>query len=318
MRAAVLRAPRLIETLEVEAPKPPQGWALVRSELVGICGTDKAFYAGSYRPPKTPLIPGHEVVGRVVEGPEELVGLRVVPEINFPCWRCQLCRGGLYTHCPNKRTLGIDFDGGMAEYFAAPAEALHAFRGPPERGIFVEPLAAALRALSLSPPRPHDRVAVIGTGALAWLTVQALRGLYGLEADVVVRRGSLKAGRFRGVARVVPADEAEDSGYDVVFEVSGDPHALSTALRLVKPRGVVHLKSTPGATATVNTTVAVVKEVLIVGSRCGTFREFRRAVELLETGKIEASAGKVYPLEEAPGAFEEALRGHYLRVAVAP
>ncbi|MEZ0393772.1 MAG: alcohol dehydrogenase catalytic domain-containing protein [Desulfurococcaceae archaeon] len=317
LRAVLLLGPGQVTVAEVKPPEVPKGWALVRSKLVGICGTDKAFYKGTYKMFKVPLIPGHEVFGVVEEGPEELLGKEVTSEINFPCWTCDYCRSGMYTHCPRRKTLGIDFDGGMAEYFAAPAEALHPFPGPPEKGIFVEPLAAVLRALSLRPPRPTDDVAVIGTGNVAWLTVQALRALYGVRADLIVRRGSSKAQAYRGLVKdVVPIDEAPESHYDVVFEVSGDPNALDLAIRLAKPMGTIHLKSTPGSPSSANMTVAVVKEVEVIGSRCGTFREFRKAIDLLLRGLVEPRLDSVFPLEDAREAFEESAKPGIFKVAV--
>jgi alcohol dehydrogenase len=224
----------------------------------------------------------------------------------------------MYTHCPSKRTLGIDFDGGMAEFFIAPVEALHEFRLEPELGIFVEPLAAVLRALRLRPVRPGDRVAVVGSGNLALLAVQTLRYL-GASVDLIARRGSSKAGYFRGlVESIVYVDEVGDSQYDVVFEASGDPGALDLAIRVVKPMGVVHLKSTPGSKASASMTWAVVKEVDIVGSRCGTFREFREAIGLLERGVIKPRLDKVYSLDDARDAFEASLDPGYFKVAVKP
>lgn len=318
MRAAVIYGPRKVVVTDVETPKPSSGWALVKVELAGICGTDKAFYTGSYKLFKSPLIPGHEVVGIVVDGPENIVGKRVVSEINFPCWKCEYCRSGLYTHCPYKKTLGIDFDGGIAEYFIAPVEALHIFDDSPEKGIFVEPLAAVLRAFSLRSPRPVDRVAVVGTGTVAWLTVQVLRNVYGLDVDVIARRGSKKAERFRGVANIVYEDEARDSQYDVVFEVSGDPRALDTAIRVSKPMATIHLKSTPGSAASANLTYGVVKEVSIVTSRCGTFKEFEYAAKLLAEGIVKPVLDKIYSLEDAVKAFEDAVTGSFFKVALKP
>lgn len=318
MKAVVLHGVRKLEVKEVIPPIPPQGWALVKTELVGICGTDKAFYVGSYRMHKSPLIPGHEVVGRVVEGPDWLIEKRVVPEINFPCRGCDYCRRGLYTHCPNRRTLGIDFDGGMAEYFIAPVDALHLFEGSPEKGIFVEPLAAALRALNLRPIKSGGRAAVIGTGNLAWLITQVLRRLCGASVDVIAKRGSTKAAYFKSVANVVYHNEVIDSSYDAVFEASGDPSALDLAIKIAKPRCVVHLKSTHSAPTQINATSAVVKEVEIIGSRCGTFLEFKSAIELLIRGTVEPMLNKIYALDDAEGAFEDSLEKSYLKVALRP
>ncbi len=319
MKAVALYGGRKVEVIDIPTPTPPNGWALVKSELAGICGTDKAFYTGSYKLFKTPLVPGHEVVGRIISGPEDLMGARVVSEINFPCWTCDYCRSGLYTHCPQKKTLGIDFDGGMAEYFVAPLEALHIFKGSPEKGIFVEPLAAVLRAMSLRPPRPFDEVAVIGTGNIAWLAVQVLKKLYGVMVDVIAREGSSKAEEFVGIAdKVIYLDEAPKSYYDFIFEAAGDQRAVSIAIDLAKPTGVIHTKTTTGSLVYMDTTPAVVKELTIIGSRCGAFKEFRRAVKLLEDGVIETRFDKAYDIDDAKEAFEEALNPKYFKIAIKP
>ena len=315
MKALLLRGPREVEVADLPEPEPPAGWSLVRTELAGICGTDKAFYRGTYPLFKRPLVPGHEVVGVVEEGP--LRGLRVVSEINFADLTCEYCRSGLYTHCPYKKTLGIDFDGGMAEYFTAPNYALHPFDGPPELGVFVEPLAAVLNAFAIRPLRPGERVAVIGVGNMALLAVQVLRLLGASEVAVVARRESRRLKALAGLADATYIDEAPASRFDLVFEASGDPRALDVAVSAARPRGAVHLKSTPGSPAAFNSTLAVVKEVAIVGSRCGTFREFREAMALLLSGKVKPALDAVYPLEEGRRAFEES-QGDVFKIAVRP
>lgn len=231
VKAVVLKGPKDLSVEDAPIPNM-QGWALVKVELVGICGTDKAFYVGTYPLLKKPLIPGHEVVGIVVKGPKELVGRRVVSEINFPDGTCEYCRAGLYTHCPNRKTLGIDFDGGMAEYFVAPSIALHIFNGPPELGIFVEPLAAVLNSFSQFPIKPNNKVAVIGTGNLAQLTAQVVRHLGVSRVDAIIRRGSKKAELMSKYVDSL-VEEPKDQYYDIVVEASGDPNALDLAVRML-------------------------------------------------------------------------------------
>lgn len=319
LKAAVLYGPWRVEVADLEKPMLPRGWVLVKTELVGICGTDKAFYTGRYRLFKTPLVPGHEVVGIVVDGEGELVGKRVVSEINFSCGECEYCKTSLYTHCPGKKTLGIDFDGGMAEYFVAPAKALHVFPDTPEIGIFVEPLAAVLRAFSVRPLPRNAKVAVIGTGNLAWLTVQVLKKLYDVKVDLVARRESVKAKYYSNlVDDFAYFDEPPRSVYDAVFEGSGDPGALNTAVRIVKPRGLIYLKSTPGVRAEVDTTLAVVKEVEVVCSRCGTRSEFRTAIELLTKKVVSPRLDRIHPLHDVDKAFEESLKPNYFKIAIRP
>jgi alcohol dehydrogenase len=311
---------------DVPEPEAGGGWALVRSRAVGICGTDKAFYRGTYKLFKEPLIPGHEVSGEVVEGPEDLVGRRVVSEINFSCWSCPACRSGLYTHCPYKRTLGIDFDGGMAEYFVAPSWALHPHEMPHETAFAAEPLAAVLNAVNAAPPRRGWSVAVLGTGFIALLAAQVFR-LMGFEPVIVAREGSPKARVFESMGfEVLRFEEALERGrrtwsglgFDVVFEATGSNEGVRAAVALARPRGVVHLKSTPGGEARLPQTVAVVKELALVGTRCGTFREFREALRLLREGLVKPVVTAEFSLEEAPRAFEEALRRESVRVIVKP
>lgn len=328
MKAVRLYGPRDLRIEDVGDPKPPEGWALVKTEAVGICGTDKAFYSGTYPLFKKPITLGHEVAGTVVEGPEELLGRLVVSEINFPCWKCELCRSGLYTHCPYKKTLGIDFDGGMAEYFVAPATALHDATGlDPVVATLAEPLAAVLNAFAQAPPRAGDKVAVLGSGNIAHLTAQVLRESGILEATVVVRDGSPKAKYFESLGfEVVPESKLDSymrekriDGFDVVFEATGSTSALDLAIEIAKPRGLIHLKSTPGAPFQANLTKAVVKELRIVGTRCGTFREFELALRLLKTGRVKPLVTAVVDgLENAPKAMQKAFEREQVKVVVRP
>lgn len=335
MRAAVLHGPGDVRVEDIPLPRAPPGWVLVKSLAVGICGTDKAFYRGTYRPPRLPLVPGHEAAGVVVAAPPEwghLVGKLVVPEINMvdpgDMWR-EPCRSGFYIHCPPplRRTLGIDTEGAMAEYFAAPPHLLHRAEGlDPVMATLVEPLAAVLKAFTVEPPRPGDRVAVVGTGLLGLLATEVLHYM-GYEPVIIARRGSVKAEVFRSRGyRVVYVDEAEEAarrlgrwglGFDVVFEASGTPEGLDTAVRITRPGGVVHVKSTHGLRAALDQTLMVVREQRLVATRCGTGREFEEALRLLRSGAVSPPPIRVVEgLENAPGAFRAALGRDVFRVVL--
>jgi len=323
----MLYGPRDLRLEDVSIPRPLSDWCLVKTRAVGICGTDKAFYLGTYPLFKKPLIPGHEVVGEVVEGPKDLVGRRVVPEINFSCGRCYYCRLGLYTHCPYKKTLGIDFDGGMAEYFIAPVEALHLAEDlDPIIGVEVEPLAAVLNMFEQYPPTPTMKIAVIGSGNLAILTVQVLKLLGIDEPVVIVRRGSVKQRYIRQLGvETIYLDEIEDyvkkntpegQGFDMVIEATGSNKGLEIAVKITKPRGIIHMKSTPGGLAEFNQTLAVVKELRIIGTRCGTFKEFKRAIELLAREHVKPIITSTVGLKQGILAFEKALEKEQVKVVI--
>ncbi len=327
MKAALLYGPRDIRVEKVEDPEPEEGWAIVKSMIAGICGTDKAFYRGSYPLMVKPLIPGHEVSGVVVEGPPELVGKRVVSEINFSCMKCRICRAGLYTHCPNRRTLGIDYPGGMAEYFKAPVWALHTHSLPHETAFAAEPLAAVLNAFYQYPPREGWSIAIIGTGFISLLSAMVLK-YRGFNPVIVAREGSVKGERLsRMEFNVVTFNEALEFGrrdtwsglgFDMIVEATGSNEGLRQAIALARPRGAIHAKSTPGGDAELPLTLAVVKEVRIIGTRCGSFREFQEALRLLERGVITPIIDRIYDIDDVKEAFNHSLSRETFRIAIKP
>lgn len=147
MRAVVLDGD-LRFVRDYPAPEVPPGWARVRVQMAGICGTDMELIEG-YKEFKGVL--GHEFVG-VVDQCEnaEWVDKRVVGEINAGCGHCEWCKKGMGRHCPERRVLGIlDLDGCMADYCMLPIPNLQEVPSdlPDVRAVFTEPLSAACEVL---------------------------------------------------------------------------------------------------------------------------------------------------------------------------
>lgn len=157
--------------------RPPTGErasALVKVHLAGICSTDLQIFRGYMG---FTGVPGHEFVGTVHEGPDPLVGQRVVGEINFACGACEYCRRDLGRHCPDRKVMGIlGADGAFAEYLSVPSENLHLVpeHVADEEAVFTEPLAAAFEILTQIQLDPGDEVLVLGDGKLGNLCAQAL------------------------------------------------------------------------------------------------------------------------------------------------
>src|SRR5262245_47824511 len=157
------------------APKSNDHTALIKVHLAGICSTDLQMFKGYMN---FHGVPGHEFVGSVVEGPQELVNKRVVGENNFAWRRCELCRRDLNRHCPNRSVMGIlNADGAFAEFVAVPAINLHAVADSlsDEEAVFTEPLAAAFEILEQVQVNLGDEVLVLGDGKLSFLCAQVLR-----------------------------------------------------------------------------------------------------------------------------------------------
>ncbi|MDT7807078.1 MAG: hypothetical protein QOJ70_891 [Acidobacteriota bacterium] len=306
-----------------DVPVPERaGEALVRVRLAGVCNTDVEIVRG-YAGFEGTL--GHEFVGEVERAPgaPELEGKRVVGEINAGCGRCHSCRAGDSRHCPERTVLGIvGRDGAFAEYLQLPIANLLTVpeEVPDERAIFTEPLAAACGILERVHVELETRVAVVGDGKLGLLCAQALKAMTGAGVTLVGRHKSkLDLARRRGV-RVVKSDELPpsfDRAFDVTVEASGSPAGFETALRLLRPRGTLVLKSTFHGMMELNAAPVVVDEIQIVGSRCGRFPV---ALELLRRGAVETDAliHEEFPLAEGVRALKRAAEPGVLKVLLRP
>jgi 2-desacetyl-2-hydroxyethyl bacteriochlorophyllide A dehydrogenase len=333
LKALVLHGKEDLRVEEVEEPIPLEGWVKLKVEEVGICGTDKAFYKGTYRPLKLPIIPGHEISGIVVDVgkgvSKDLIGRRVTTEINISCGKCWFCKHGMPTQCPYRKTVGISIDGGMAEYMITSASVLHFIDDlTPAQGAMVEPLAAVLEAVQQLPPPPGANIAVLGIGTIGLLSIQVLR-LFGPRILIGVSRpGSPKAkvAERLGVDEVLTYSEAldlmrrktpEGQGFDYVVEATGSASGVEMALNMVRPRGVIIAKSTHGERVSLDYTSLIVKEVLLVGSRCGPFPP---AIRLLREGlvKVEPLITDKLPLTDGVNAFKKAFSREAIKIHLIP
>jgi len=312
-------------------PKLQPGWALVRVRLAGICNTDVEILRGYHTFRGTP---GHEFVGEVADvrgvsaaAKKKWLGQRVCGEINVACSaygykpECVFCRRRLKTHCVRRTVLGIvAHDGAFAEYLTLPLENLHAIPDnvSDEQAVFVEPLAAACEILQQMNIRHFREAAVLGDGKLAQLIALVLRTalprvvMYGKHEKklALARRAGIETKKVRG--------DASDLGrvkesYALLVEATGSPTGLALAQQMTEPRGTLVLKSTFHGAAPVETWPIVVKEITVVGSRCGPFD---KAIALLHSGKVDLTPliTRTFPLAEASAAIEFAQKPGVMKV----
>ncbi len=334
MKACVLTSPRNVEVAEVNEPVVKRGWVLVRVKLAGICGTDIAMYLGRYRPRKLPLIPGHEVVGIIEDvGPEvprSILGRKVTFEINVVCHECEFCRLGLYTHCANRKAIGIDLDGGFAKYVAVPFENIYFVDDiPEEEAVFAEPLAAVLRAVATVKLNRGWNVVVLGQGPLGYIAAKVFK-IHGFRV-LVIGKSKYRLSFFeKSGIETINLSEVDVTSYvrkwsnglgaDIVFEATGSPAGANLAIDLARPGGIILAKSTHGLDTSIDYTKLVVKEIALIGSRCGTRREWKRAIELLreDSLKLREIITHIFPLTEAKSAFEVASSKQCMKVVIRP
>ncbi len=330
MLAFAIHNKKLVATRK-PPPKLRPRWALVRVRLAGICNTDIELLRGYHAFRGTP---GHEFVGEIAEvrgvssrERDRWIGRRVAGEINVTCAAygfrplCRFCRRGMKTHCARRTVLGIVAHNGVfAEYLALPLENLHAIPDAisDEQAVFVEPLAAACEILEQMKVRRYRQAAVLGDGKLAQLVARVLRTvlprvvMYGKHQAklALARRAGIATKRMRGDA----GDEKRiKEAYGLVVEATGSPSGLALAQQMTEPRGTLVLKSTFHGAAPVETWPIVVKEIHVVGSRCGPFA---KAIALIRSGKIDPAPliTKTFPLVAALAAIRFAQKPGVMKV----
>lgn len=312
-----------VTLVEQPTPRPGAGEALLRVRCAGICNTDLELLAGYYG---FAGVPGHELVAEVVQAPEapELVGRRVVADINLGCGECPRCRAGDPRHCPRRRVVGIkDHPGAFAEYLCLPTGNLHLV--PEEladqRAVFCEPLAAALEVGQQVHLTGRTRLLVLGDGKLGLLAALGLRHwcpglvLAGRHPD------KLAVAQAQGVRTVSAGDDPREllqrlgGPFQVVVEATGRPQGLAWALELVEPEGTVVAKTTSHQPSRLDLARLVVNEVNLLGSRCG---DMALALHFLAEGLVDPTPliEATYPLARFPEALERARRPGARKVIV--
>lgn len=291
---------------DFEKPTPKENEALIKVKLVGICNTDYEITKGymGYNG-----ILGHEFVGVVEEingEDKSLLGKRVVGEINLGCKNCDYCAKGLERHCPNRQTLGIfNKDGCFADYVTLPLSNLLEVNEKinDETAVFVEPLAAALEILEQLHIKPYEKVCVLGDGKLGLITALALNAS---NVDVTLvgkHQNKLDIAKEQNVKTMLLENlkQEDNKSFDVVVEATGRVSGFETSLNLVKPRGVLVLKSTIATGKELNLAPIVIDEITVLGSRCG---QFAPALRLMEKNVIDFSK-----LVSAKLSFDDAVLG---------
>ena len=335
MKAVVLKANETLVWEEIPKPEVPPGWARIRVEMCGVCGSDipRVFF---HAVRKYPIVLGHEFVGVVesvgegVENPR--IGERVVGAPLLPCGKCAACREGNYSLCPHYSFLGSRQNGAMAEYVALPSEnALPLDESIPlKQAATVEPSTVALHAFRLARFVAGKSVAVLGCGiiglyAIQWAKILGAshitaisRGRAGLETAKTLGANQMVSVQGRGEDDIERAFPAE--GYDFVFESCGAEETMRLALRAVARKGTVCLIGTPKRELTFPISVwerINRKECWITGSWMSYSapfpgEEWSMTIKAMESGQLQLAPGMIagiYPMSQADEAFRTARSG---------
>lgn len=334
MRAVRLTAPGVLELVDVPTPRPGPGEALVRVGATGACHSDLHVLDAPAGMFPIPVTLGHEIAGTVdtvgdgVEGWQ--AGDRVAVYGIIGCGRCRACLRGHDNQCRNTTPggIGISRDGGLAEYVVVPAtHLLHV--GDLDLTQAAPLTDAALtpyHAIDLARPalRPGTTCVVIGIGGLGHMAIQILVATTAVHVIAVdTSPAALELATRMGAHHVVPAGPEAvtqiraivgdpPDGADVVLDCVGADATLTTARSVVAPGGYLMLIGLAGGTLPLRPTAEDVPPVpLETNARVpfwGTRAELHEVIALGRMGLLQADV-QIFPLDEAPQAYEQLRRG---------
>ena len=294
---------------------------LIKTIMAGICNTDYEITQG-YMGYKGVI--GHEFVGRVVDVgckvDKNLINKRVVGEINCACEECDMCHKNLQRHCPNRSTLGIyKKNGCFSEYFTLPWQNVIEISSNVDdiTATFTEPLAAAMEILEQVHIKPDSKVAILGDGKLGLCISLVFSAMNINYIHIGKHKEKLQITKDLGnkVMMLDEISEKDKKSFDVVIEATGSTGGFNTSASLVKPRGILVLKSTIAAKEGLNLAGIVVDEITILGSRCG---QFKPILKILEKQKINVKplVSAIYNVDDFEEAFKKNSQKNVIKVLV--
>lgn len=333
MAAVLWTGPDRLELHRIARPDVPPGWALVRVEYTGLCGTDFGILHGSHPRAVAPLVLGHEITGVVAVagsgGPA--AGTRVAVEPLISCGDCHPCTRGNPHVCQHLKLYGIDAPGSFAEYVALPPETLIpvAPHAPVLQVALAEPLAVAIHAVHQAGLAGGERLVVFGAGPIGLLTALVARHCGAQDVLVVEpspQRRDIAAtlgftARDAGDAPAAVGEFTRDVGADVVFDCAGHPAVAAELAGATRVQGTVVIVGVYKQPPALDLREVAFKEITVIGARVYRRADMERAVALIERDALglDRLPVQVFGLAEAARAFDVATSaGDVVKVLVTP
>ena len=311
-----------VEYREVPLPEPGENEVRIKIAYCGICGTDLHIFKGHMDARvKTPRTVGHEASGTVTavgkNAGDFKIGQKVTVRPLDNCGSCGTCQAGFTHICEKLRFLGIETDGGFAEYWSVPARLVHKLPEalPLKIAALVEPLAVACHDVRCSGLKAGDVTVVNGGGPIGLLIALCAKAAGGDVTVCEINENRLELARQLGFNTINPLKEdpvaiirsaSGGSGADVVFEVSGSEPGARIMTELARPRGTIVVVAIYAKPVPVDLHKFFWKELRMIGTRVYEVQDYEKAIELAACGTLplEALISRVFSLEELQAAFE--------------
>ncbi len=330
MKAAVLSRYNKLEYKEIDTPAMKEDEVLVKVNYASICGSDQHLYKGEFHPrTKLPFVPGHEFAGVIADTGKKVKGYqpgeKVTVDPIIPCGECPACIRKHFPACTSLKLVGIDLNGGFAEYISVKPEMI--FKLPEEiddkHAALVELLSIGFHASRRSGLSKDDDILIWGAGKVGNAILHAAKTITTgniIMVDILDERLSLAKSAFPDIKTLNAGKEnpvdfiqqiTHNRGVDIAFEAVGHFHEIPGRYNPV--RSCVHSIRGGGVVCTLGLSDEPVdllmkeliwKEARIIASRV-SHGEFRDAIEALKNGKLDPSAmiTGMMDLQDADKAF---------------
>ncbi|KAA1138169.1 N-terminal acetyltransferase A complex catalytic subunit ard1 [Puccinia graminis f. sp. tritici] len=195
MTALYYEKARHFSVIQADLPSIDENEVLLKVSMCGVCGTDQHIHEGEFIS-KFPLIPGHEVIGTIVQAGSKVhsvsIGDRVVCDVGETCGKCFYCQRGTSLFCESFEAHGVTLNGGFAEYAKFHAAKVFPIKNlTDEQATLVEPASCAVHGLDKIRPKPGSECLLIGAGPTGLILAQLLK-LNGAQRVVLAANKGMK------------------------------------------------------------------------------------------------------------------------------
>ena len=323
MKSIIYKVAGEVVSEEKAVPAPGAGEVLIKVAYAGICGSDMFIYQGTHPRAQAPLVMGHEFSGVIEAGHPTLAkGTPVTVYPLLSCGQCEPCKNGTPHVCNTLKLIGIDCDGGMAEYVKVPADKVVEIPAGLnlKLGAFIEPVAVGVHAVRRSGYKPGDTAVVYGAGPIG-LCVAACLSYFGASRVLVIEANPYRLEIARKLG-FTPIDAAHDDILaqvkahtgglcaDYAFDCAAHPSVQNTLMDVIKVRGTAVVVGSYKKPPEVDLLKVEFKELTLIGIRVYERRDFDIAARILASGTIDfEQILTVSAPEQAPQVFQDLHKG---------
>jgi len=323
MKSIVYRSAQDVSFEQKPVPDVGPGEVLIKVAYVGVCGSDMNIYQGVHPRAQAPLVMGHEFSGTIEKGHPTLAkGTPVTVYPLLSCGHCEPCLNGYAHVCNTLRLIGIDCDGGMAEYVKVPADKVLEIPKTLslKLGAFLEPVAVGVHAVRRSGYKPGDRAVVFGAGPIGLCVASCLK-YFGASKVIVVeanpyrlsvaqKLGFTTIDASKEDVRAKIKDYTDGFNADFAFDCAAHPSVQTVLMDVIKVQGTAVIVGSYKKPPEVDLLKVEFKELTVIGIRVYERRDFEIATQILESEFINFDLLlSEAPPEKAPEVFQDLLKG---------